>query len=136
MSYIGLKYKHILILIVLILNIDNFVSPTYVLRKRQASPPPPPGPCNDCLIKCCTDFCPAGGTCSGGDPTYDACETACSTGACGPINYDFSICPIPPTPPPTPIPTSSSIPSSSPPPETTSPSSPPDLGPSPPTGAL
>src|SRR4051794_6113238 len=107
MSYTGLKYKHTLILIVLILIINNFVSPTYTLRKRQdPAPPPPPGPCKDCLAKCCTDFCPAGGTCPA---VYDTCDKDCGDGVCGPIDYTFD-CPKTPPSPAEPAPPPSSTP--------------------------
>src|ERR1043166_4510691 len=101
MSYIILKYKQALILIVLIiLIIITFFSPTYALRKRQL---PQDDACRNCIIQCCIDFC-SSGTCAEG---YSGCDSACGTGPCNAFTYDGDYdcstlatdAPEPPTPP-------------------------------------
>ncbi|RGB42821.1 hypothetical protein C1646_750567 [Rhizophagus diaphanus] len=119
MTHNGLGYKYIFILIILTL---ITTSPTYCsLQKRQApepvidpkNPPPPPGPCKDCVDNCCASYrtClnePNSNPTSCNDASKN-CNINCNAGGCKDITYYLNCndpvpTPLPKNPPPPPGP--------------------------------
>src|SRR4051812_49178485 len=76
------KYENTLIITIIVLITVNLASSTYVFQKRQDLPP---GPCKDCIDKCCT----SAQECVKGQNNLDACKSDygncidnCNSGAC------------------------------------------------------
>ncbi|RIA97950.1 hypothetical protein C1645_801530 [Glomus cerebriforme] len=125
MTHFEFKYKYAIVFIILIL---ITTSPTYcTFQKGKDSGPipnpgdpgpkaplPPPGPCMNCVIKCCTDYT----NCINSlinppdlcDNILKNCNNVCNMGDCKGITYSFNCNTIQTEFPPGP-PTSSELPS-------------------------
>ena len=82
-SYIGTKYKNVLVLIVLLL---------FITSKSYGKPPPPPGPCRDCIKLCYEKFvtCRINSNSNQCGNHLSECNKVCNLKGCLNVEFHFN----------------------------------------------